>query len=99
MRAGASRAVAMRSMLERTDATELRAFVHSLLQADAFGVPIGPVLRAQSDELRVRRRQLVQAQAQKAPVKMLLPMVFCIFPSLFVIVLGPALLNMGDAFR
>jgi tight adherence protein C len=56
------------------------------------------VLRAQADEMRIKRRQLAQERAQKAPVKMLIPMVFCIFPSLFVIVLGPAALSIVDSF-
>lgn len=99
MRAGASRAAAMRALLERTDVAELRSFISAVLQTEAFGVPIAPVLRAQSEDMRIRRRQRAQTQAQKAPVKMLIPTVFCIFPALFVVVLGPAMINMGDAFR
>src|SRR5438874_1482077 len=89
-RAGASRADAMRAMDTRTNVPEVRSFVLALLQADTFGVSIGRVLRAQSDEMRIRRRQLAQEQAQKAPIKMLFPMVFCIFPALFIVVIGPA---------
>ena len=98
VRAGSSRGDAMRAMDKRCDVAEIRSFVLAILQADTFGVSIGRVLRAQADEMRVKRRQLAQEQAQKAPVKMLIPMVFCIFPSLFVIVLGPAALNIADAF-
>ena len=78
---------------------EIRSFVLAILQADTFGVSIGRVLRAQADEMRIKRRQLAQERAQKAPVKMLIPMVFCIFPALFVIVLGPAALNIVDTFN
>ncbi len=98
VRAGASRADAMRSMDARTNVPEIRSFVLAILQADTFGVSIGRVLRAQADEMRIKRRQLAQERAMKAPVKMLIPMVFCIFPALFVIVLGPAALSIKDAF-
>ncbi len=92
-RAGASRADAMRAMDTRIDVSEVRSFVLAILQADTFGVSIGRVLRAQADEMRIRRRQLAQEQAQKAPVKMLIPMVFCIFPALFVVILVPAMIQ------
>jgi tight adherence protein C len=98
VRAGASRADAMRAMDERCNVVEIRSFVLAILQADTFGVSIGRVLRSQSEEMRIKRRQLAQEKAQKAPVKMLIPMVFCIFPALFVVVLGPAALNIKDAF-
>lgn len=98
VRAGASRADAMRAMDERCNVAELRSFVLAILQADTFGVSIGRVLRAQSEEMRIKRRQLAQEKAQKAPIKMLIPMVFCIFPALFVVVLGPAALNIKEAF-
>ena len=98
VRAGSSRADALRALDARTNIPEIRSFVLAILQADTFGVSIGRVLRAQADEMRIKRRQLAQERAQKAPVKMLIPMVFCIFPSLFVIVLGPAALNIVDTF-
>jgi tight adherence protein C len=98
VRAGATRADAMRALDTRTNIPEIRSFVLAILQADTFGVSIGRVLRAQADEMRIKRRQLAQERAQKAPVKMLIPMVFCIFPALFVVVLGPAALNIADAF-
>jgi len=98
VRAGSSRADAMRAMELRCNVPEVRSFVLAILQADTFGVSIGRVLRAQADEMRIKRRQIAQEQAQKAPVKMLIPMVFCIFPALFVIVLGPAVINIYQKF-
>jgi tight adherence protein C len=98
VRAGSSRADAMRAMEQRSNVPEVRSFVLAILQADTFGVSIGRVLRAQSEEMRIKRRQLAQERAQKAPVKMLIPMVFCVFPALFVIVLGPAVINISEAF-
>ncbi|MDQ1403179.1 MAG: tight adherence protein [Actinomycetota bacterium] len=99
IRAGSSRADAMRQLDERTDVPEVRSFVLAILQADTFGISIGRVLRAQSDEMRIKRRQLAQEAAQKVPVKMLVPMVFCIFPALFVVVLGPAAINIQQNFK
>jgi tight adherence protein C len=98
VRAGSTRADAMRAMDARTNVPEIRSFVLAILQADTFGVSIGRVLRAQADEMRIKRRQLAQERAAKAPVKMLIPMVFCIFPALFVIVLGPAAINISRSF-
>jgi tight adherence protein C len=99
VRAGASRSDAMRAMEQRTNVPEVRSFVLAILQADTFGVSIGRVLRAQSDEMRIKRRQLAQEKAQKAPVKMLIPMVFCVFPALFVVVIGPAIINITESFK
>lgn len=98
VRAGASRSDAMRALDQRCNVPEVRSFVLAILQADTFGVSIGRVLRAQSEEMRIKRRQLAQERAQKAPVKMLIPMVFCIFPALFVVVIGPAIVNIRKAF-
>lgn len=97
-RAGSSRADALRAMDKRCDTPEVRSFVMAMIQADQFGVSIGRVLRSQADELRVKRRQRAQEQAQKAPVKMMIPMVFCIFPALFVVVIGPAAINIATNF-
>ena len=99
VRAGASRADAMRALDTRTDVPEVRSFVLAILQADTFGVSIGRVLRSQAEEMRVKRRQLAQEEAQKAPVKMLIPMVFCIFPALFVVIIGPAIINIQENFK
>jgi tight adherence protein C len=98
VRAGATRADAMRALDKRTDVPEVRSFVLAILQADTFGVSIGRVLRAQAEEMRIKRRQLAQEKAQKAPVKMLIPMVFCVFPALFVVVIGPAIINIRSTF-
>jgi tight adherence protein C len=97
-RAGSTRAEAMRAIDDRTDVSEVRSFVLAILQADTFGVSIGRILRSQADEMRIKRRQRAQERAMKAPVKMLLPMVFCVFPALFVVVLGPAAINITHAF-
>jgi tight adherence protein C len=93
MRAGAGRADAMRALDARTDVPELRSFILALIQAETFGVSIGRILRGQSEEMRVKRRQLAQEEAQKAPVKLLFPMMLCIFPGIFVVLLGPSALN------
>ena len=98
VRAGSTRAEAMRAMDARIEVPEVRSFVLAILQADTFGVSIGRVLRSQAEEMRIKRRQLAQEKAQKAPVKMLIPMVFCIFPALFTIVLGPAAIRIAENF-
>ena len=90
MRAGASRSAALKNLAERVQIPEVQSFVLAIRQADEFGISVATVLRDQAEEMRVHRRQLAQEKAQKAPVKMLIPMVFCIFPPLFIIVIGPA---------
>lgn len=97
MRAGASRSNALKNLGERVQLPEVQSFVLAIRQADEFGISVASVLRTQSDEMRVHRRQLAQEKAQKAPVKMLLPMVFFIFPPLFLIVIGPAFLQITSS--
>jgi tight adherence protein C len=97
-RFGATRAEALRAMDDRCDVPELRTFILAMLQADTFGVSISRLLRSQADEMRVRRRLRAQQQAQKLPVKMLFPLVFCIFPSIFVVILGPAMIQLSQTF-
>ena len=99
MRAGASRADALEALDKRIEIPELRSFILALIQADAFGVSIGTILQNQAAEMRVRRQQLAHEMAQKAPVKMLFPMVFCIMPALFIIVAGPAFIAIFHIFH
>jgi tight adherence protein C len=99
MQIGRGRTDALRSMADRTNLPDLRGFVSSMVQADAFGIPIGQVLRVQSSEIRVKKRQWAEEQAQKVPVKILIPLIFCILPCLFIAVLGPAGITIMDNFR
>ena len=90
MRIGKTKREALREMSLRADEDSLTTFVSSVIQADTLGVPITQVLRIQSEAMRVKRRQRAEEMAQKAPLKMLFPMVFLIFPALYVVILGPA---------
>jgi tight adherence protein C len=98
MQIGSGRGEAMRALSERTNVVELRSFVSSMVQADAFGIPIANVLRVQSSEMRVKRRQRAEEKAQQVPVKMTIPLIFCILPCLFIAVMGPAAIHMMDSF-
>jgi tight adherence protein C len=97
-RVGVSRRDAMRHLMDRTDLDELRSFLLAMIQAEAFGVTIANVLRVQADEMRTKRRQRAQEKAFAAPVKMVFPLVFCIFPALFIVLLGPAAIQITAAF-
>ena len=90
---GASRRQSLLSMQQRCNAPGISALVAAILQAEQTGMGIGQVLRAQGERLRTRRRQRAEESAMKAPLKMLFPLVFFIFPSLFVVILGPAMLT------
>lgn len=87
---GKLRRDALRDLGSRAGVPDLRSFVAAVVQADQMGMPIGDILRTQSDELRIRRRQRAEEKAQKAPVKMLFPLIVCIFPAMMVVMLGPA---------
>ncbi len=95
-RVGVSRHRAMKSLADRTDVEDLNSFIMAMNQAEAFGVSISRMLRVQADEMRVRRRQRVQERSFAAPVKMVFPLIFCIFPALFVVLLGPAVIQIMD---
>ena len=95
---GMSRDEALDHMVERTDVPDLRQFVVSVRQSTRHGLPIGRVLRIQSQELREKRRSRIEEKAASLPVKIVFPLVFCILPSLFVVILGPALLETMENF-
>jgi len=95
---GRSRNEAMRNLAARCDVPELSAFVLAMVQADVFGVSVAGVLRIQAGEMRVKRRQLAEERAMKVPIKVLFPVLFCIFPALFVVILGPAIMRIAAIF-
>jgi tight adherence protein C len=95
---GRSRADALRALGQRTNVTELRAFCAIVVQAIELGVPIASVLREQAKEMRVRRRQRAEELAQKVPIKILFPLIFCLFPVIFIVVLGPGMINLLRVF-
>lgn len=95
---GKSRGQAFTSLGARTTVAEAKAFVSALVQADRLGLPIGNVLREQSTQMRLVRRQRAEEKAQKVPVKILFPMLLCIFPALFIVIIGPGAIKMIDTF-
>ncbi|HET9417681.1 MAG TPA: type II secretion system F family protein [Candidatus Limnocylindria bacterium] len=96
MQIGKGRSDALRALSDRTTVNDLKSFVSAMVQADSFGIPIAQVLRVQSAEMRVKRRQRAETKAQQVPVKITIPLIFCILPCLFVAVLGPAALTIMD---
>jgi tight adherence protein C len=98
MRIGIARRDALRAMVERTGVEDLSAFISAIIQAEQLGASIANVLRIQSVEMRVRRRQHAETLAHQAPIKMLFPMAFLIFPPIFIVVLGPAIPNLVHQF-
>lgn len=97
MQIGKSRSAALRSMVERTTAPELRAFVAAMVQAGELGISVGAVLREQAKEMRLKRRQRAEEKAQKVPVKILFPLIVFLFPALFVVIMGPAVIMISQS--
>ncbi len=98
MQLGISRVDALRKLADRTSVDELRAFVLSMIQANRFGVGVANVLRAQARELRVKRKQRAERKAMQTPVKILFPLIFCVLPALFVVVMGPGAIRIFQSF-
>ncbi len=94
---GTSRGEAFRNLGERTQVDELGSFILAMLQAEVFGISIGKVLRIQAKELRIKRRQRAEEMAQKAPVKIIFPLVVCIFPAILVVIMGPAVIQIYES--
>lgn len=97
IRLGKLRTEALREMEKNMDVADVTSFVAAIIQAMQFGVSIAKVLRIQSEQMRIKRRQRAEKKAHEAPIKMLFPMVFLIFPSLFIVLLGPAVLQVMDS--
>jgi len=93
---GESRVDAFKNLAQRTKVEELDSFVLAMIQADVFGVSVSKVLRAQAAELRTRRRQRAERKAMQVPVKILFPTIFCVLPSLLVVILGPAIIRIAN---
>lgn len=98
MQFGKSRVQALRAMTERTTVADLKTFVSSLAQASRLGVPVASVLREQAHEMRSKRRQRGEEQAQKVTVKIMFPLILCVFPALMIVVIGPGALNIMKIF-
>jgi len=99
MEIGISRKDALRNLSKRTDVSDLNTFIFSIIQADIFGISIGKVLRIQSAEMRIRRRQLAEERGIKAPVKLVFTTILFLFPALMVVILGPAAIRMWDTLQ
>ena len=93
---GKQRREALKDLALRTGVNDLNTFISAVIQADQLGVSIGNVLRIQSEQMRLLRRQRVEEKAMKAPIKMLLPMVLFIFPTIFIVLLVPAVIQMME---
>jgi tight adherence protein C len=95
---GVPRSEAFRHLADRTDVEELNAFALAMIQADIFGVSIASVLRTQAAQLRIKRRQAIEAKAQQTPVKIVFPLVLCVLPALFVVIVGPGAIQIFNSF-
>jgi tight adherence protein C len=98
MRIGESRQEALKRLSERVDAPELSAFTRAIIQADQLGTSLSRILRVQAADTRLRRQAAAEEKAMKAPIKMLFPTVLFIFPAMFLVILGPAILNIQELF-
>jgi len=98
MQIGVNRTEALRHVNDRTEVPELDGFVLSMIQADKYGVGVAKVLRAQSTELRQKRRQRAEEVAQKVPLKLLFPMIFMVLPAMFIVILGPGAIKVYETF-
>ena len=98
MQLGVGRVDSMRAMAERTSLPDLKSFCSAMIQADSLGIPIARVLRIQSQEMRTKRRQRAEEKAQQVPVRIMIPLVLFILPCLFIIILGPAGIQMAGTF-
>jgi tight adherence protein C len=98
MQIGVARTEALRHLTDRTEVPELDGFVLSMIQADKYGVGVAKVLRAQATELRQKRRQRAEETAQKVPLKLLFPMIFMVLPAMFIVILGPGIIKIYEAF-
>jgi tight adherence protein C len=95
---GSSRSDALRALAGRTDVEDLRIFISSMIQAEKLGMPIAEVLRVQAGEMRIKRSQRIEEAANKLPIKMIFPILFCIMPAVFIVLIGPAVLQIGAFF-
>jgi tight adherence protein C len=98
MRIGQSRSAALKNLAERVDSPEVSQFSRAIVQADQLGISLSRILRVQSQDMRLRRQLSAEEKAMKAPVKMLFPTVIFIFPAMFIVALGPAMLNLMKTF-
>jgi tight adherence protein C len=99
MRIGESRQEALKKMAERSASQEMASFVRAIIQADQLGISLGRILRIQAGDTRLKRQLLAEEKAMKAPIKMLFPTVAFIFPAMFIVILGPAFLNLSKIFK